>query len=802
MTAQTADVKLSSPETLVQFLKLLLKGMIKRLPLKLLLAGGIALLAWIIHTYLLVVSNEGFNPGNSIWSNGILALQGNTLGGTLLWTLAAGLVTSTIARILAYGFGNTIRGVAETPKHILQWAGELGILAIPFLFVGYFSAIFVGFFVNNNLLIIQFFLIVLGIIIARHTSVLLTILRLGWSDAQKATKRDKLVPFNIAWPGMYFIGVLVGLLAILPDGGLLAYVCGCLGFLLIVLISVGIFVRSQGGTERIIGKKVLLWVLVPALLTLFLSITSVAFADDGGWAESGGTFGGWVRSPGAVRAVLMGFLPAAGAGLGVLFGTALGGMVSIIGAAGLTTDPFSIQPADGPTSAAGSSPPEASRTAASQAESYQYQQGGPEPPGESSGPLESRTADHQAEQFQQTQIESKPAGTEAGQLDKSAEMPMESKTADHQTNQHQQSSEADPSTMPARHQGENVAQTEDFGAEGESQMRSDRASQEIEVEQSRTADEAVETGTEQRDVRGVDPQSSSATSSESGTAVESADRVTDLEQDTPAAQMSDRYRSDSPDTADGPLANRNQPGGLTDQTGESGQLTSQQQPDSVDGPLGDRNQPGGMTEAGTQAADAKPAGIEQGQLGAERHSPTEASDGPLASRHDPEGVPTEGAGGMRARRFTEEDAGPTAERFTSSEESIADPGPLQSRQPVDDPTGVPLPPVPIPPVTLGWDLVVVRTPAGSGLEPDQRLALGKHTRIGRHGEIDIKISDLKVSRQHADVDIQADNCTITDLNSSNGTFINGKRMSEPQTLKPGDAIKIGDTYFVVEQRGE
>jgi hypothetical protein len=208
-----------------------------------------------------------------------------------------------------------------------------------------------------------------------------------------------------------------------------------------------------------------------------------------------------------------------------------------------------------------------------------------------------------------------------------------------------------------------------------------------------------------------------------------------------------------------------------------------------------------MAEAGSDAADAKPASIEQAELSAEHHSSPEAADGPMATRHEPETASSEGAGEMRARRFREEEAGPMAERF-SSQERAETTDLLHSRQPAEVGPEIPLPPVPILPVTIGWDLVVVRTPAGSGLEPQQRFALGDHTRIGRHGAIDIKLLDPKVSRQHAVIDIQADTCTITDLNSSNGTFINGKRMSAPQVLAPGDAIKIGDTYFVLEQRPE
>jgi hypothetical protein len=729
--------------------------MLKRLPVKLLIAGGIAFLAWILHTYLLVVSNEGFNPGTNPWLDRILALQGRTIAGTLVWTLAAGLVTSTIARIITYGLSSTVRSVVDTPRHILNWAAELSLLAIPLVVVGYFSTIFLGLFINNSLLIVQMWLVVFGILIARHTSILLTILRLAWSDAQRLAKREKPIPFNLAWPGMYFVGVLIGLLAILPNNGLWPYVCGCLGFLLVILISVGIFVRSQGGTERLIGKKVLFWILPPALLLVFLAAAPV-FADDGGWLESGGTFSGWISSDGALRAVVMGVLPAAGAGMGVLVGTALGSMVSIIGTAGVPTAASSLEPsAPGSTVSGGTTPPP-SRTADPQVEGFQQQ--------EQTGMDPSRTADPQAEQFQQQD-------------------------------------KAEPSALSSRHRpGDAEAAAESGG------LRSDRADFEA-AGQSRTGEGAVEAGTGQRDVRGVQPQPGSDAGATSGSAAESAGRVTELEQDSPAAQVTDQSTADqiSDDQAmsdrhrqgglaeqeadSGRLVGRERPGGMADQEAAGGPTAERHTPDAPGGPTAERHDPGGMAEDSL----AKPAAIEQPELKAERHTP-EVESGPTAVRHEPD---IKGEGTIDARRARTEDIGPTAERFEGEAT-----GPLHGRHQAAPEPELPLPPVPIPGYALDWELMVVRTPEDSGVAMQQRIELKERTRIGRHGVIDVKLLDPKVSRQHADIIIEGSTCRIIDLDSSNGTFVNGRRLTEPAELKHGDAIKIGDTYFMIQQRAE
>ncbi|MFZ0545783.1 MAG: hypothetical protein WAM60_10125, partial [Candidatus Promineifilaceae bacterium] len=641
MTTQTAELRPTPPETLAQYLVLLLKGLLKRLPLKLLMAGAVALLAWIVHTYLLVVTNEGFNAGNSVWLDRILALQGRTITGTLVWTLAAGLVTSTIARIFAYGFKNTIRSVVDTPRYIWDWATELGVWAIPLLFVGYFSAVFVCLFIGNGLLIAQMWLVVLGILIARNTSVLLTILRFGWSDAQRLLKREKVKPFQLSWPGMYLMGVLMGLLVSIPNG-LFFYVCGCFGFLLLVLASVGLFVRS-GGSERLIGKKILFWVLPPAFLLLFLAAAPV-FADDGGWAESGGTFSGWISSPGAARAIVMGILPAAGSGLGVLFGTALGSMVSIMGTAGITANPLSFRPSS-PTSQSGSSTP----------------------------PSPARTADHQVEGFQQHQAGTTAPRTAEGRLGKPPDKPPESRTADHQLDQPEQST-SEPSSMPPRHKpGEGAEAARPDTTEGGVGLRSDRASHEA-PGQSRTGQEATGAPTGQRDVQGVQPQSGSQGGTGSGSAVESAGHAKGMENDSPAGRMSDRNRPETPERTNGPLSDRHQQGGLAEKGADSGKSVGREraggmaEKDTTAGPTAERHDPGGMAED----INAKPAAIEQPGLKAERHTP-EVEGGPTAQRHTPGGMAEDinakpGASeqpGLKAERHTPDvEGGPTAQRHT------------------------------------------------------------------------------------------------------------------------------------------
>jgi len=74
------------------------------------------------------------------------------------------------------------------------------------------------------------------------------------------------------------------------------------------------------------------------------------------------------------------------------------------------------------------------------------------------------------------------------------------------------------------------------------------------------------------------------------------------------------------------------------------------------------------------------------------------------------------------------------------------------------------------------------------------------TIIGRKEDCDLRIPLSEVSRQHAVLMLADDAITLRDLGSSNGTFVNNKRITE-QELDPGDHIVIGPVVFTVQIDG-
>jgi pSer/pThr/pTyr-binding forkhead associated (FHA) protein len=69
--------------------------------------------------------------------------------------------------------------------------------------------------------------------------------------------------------------------------------------------------------------------------------------------------------------------------------------------------------------------------------------------------------------------------------------------------------------------------------------------------------------------------------------------------------------------------------------------------------------------------------------------------------------------------------------------------------------------------------------------------------IGRHEGNDIVLgSDDRASRLHAVLDRVGGGWCLTDLGSSNGTFVNGARITAGRALRQGDQVLIGTTRLV------
>lgn len=66
--------------------------------------------------------------------------------------------------------------------------------------------------------------------------------------------------------------------------------------------------------------------------------------------------------------------------------------------------------------------------------------------------------------------------------------------------------------------------------------------------------------------------------------------------------------------------------------------------------------------------------------------------------------------------------------------------------------------------------------------------------IGRDATCELRLSDMRVSRHHAEVSRSDHSCEITDLDSSNGTWVNGAQVKR-KALASGDIVQVGSTQL-------
>ncbi|MBV7412461.1 FhaA domain-containing protein [Dermabacteraceae bacterium P13115] len=86
------------------------------------------------------------------------------------------------------------------------------------------------------------------------------------------------------------------------------------------------------------------------------------------------------------------------------------------------------------------------------------------------------------------------------------------------------------------------------------------------------------------------------------------------------------------------------------------------------------------------------------------------------------------------------------------------------------------------------------------IDSQQYLLTGDVTVIGRGENADIILEDTGVSRDHVEFRVVSDGLVVTDLGSTNGTYVNGSRITTPVDISDGAIVKIGRTVITVTLR--
>jgi hypothetical protein len=95
-------------------------------------------------------------------------------------------------------------------------------------------------------------------------------------------------------------------------------------------------------------------------------------------------------------------------------------------------------------------------------------------------------------------------------------------------------------------------------------------------------------------------------------------------------------------------------------------------------------------------------------------------------------------------------------------------------------------------------LVVQRSPS---LEEGDEFQLNSApVTVGRGGQNDLVLEgDEFASARHARIEVRGDGAWVQDLDSTNGTYVNGARVAGAQRLDAGDVVRVGETDLRVEE---
>lgn len=303
-SAGSTDIPKTLFGLLVYILKNILspKGLVKRIVIALI--SGVIIL--ILHTYLLVVLNEGFGAGNNKILNYIIAVDvsGETadqrnvrmLSVNLFWALLGCLFWGTIARIRFYGVKVYILSVLNGfLKLIEDFFEKAGSAVLSLFLTGIIFGLGSGIFIGNPLAAILMAAVIFTSVSAGKGSFIILVTYLAWGDYQRFFNVNPRRAFYIDIVSCVLRGISLGLIlySVFPfvrNGQFAGF--ACLFFLICLLIL----------NMRIKVGKTFMPIFIAAASMIFYATVKV-YADDGGWSESGGTLDGWVKSGGADEAV-------------------------------------------------------------------------------------------------------------------------------------------------------------------------------------------------------------------------------------------------------------------------------------------------------------------------------------------------------------------------------------------------------------------------------------------------------------------------------------------------------------------
>jgi hypothetical protein len=320
------------PKNTMELLKYIAKKIPERLLKALPMTIAFGVFGWLLHTYLLVFTNEGFAPGTWLGSN-ILNVSGRLVSSTLLWTMFGAVVPMLISFLRRGGNPiKTIGSIAKMPIDIINRSKTSGSF-LPFMCFACGFTLFCETAFSGITSMLAGGIIMSSVVafVTGRGSIFIQLLRMIVNDIQMfVLKAQKL---RLDSESIFMIvgssGTVLLLFGLLRAFVLPQFLFVIINYIWILLIILGVVLFC---TNNKVPKQFVIFIGYLGTAVFFSKVLNItAFADDGGWSESGGTLGGWIRSEGAFQATLSGLPPAIGGLVGSYVATILGGLLDGFG---------------------------------------------------------------------------------------------------------------------------------------------------------------------------------------------------------------------------------------------------------------------------------------------------------------------------------------------------------------------------------------------------------------------------------------------------------------------------------------
>ena len=92
------------------------------------------------------------------------------------------------------------------------------------------------------------------------------------------------------------------------------------------------------------------------------------------------------------------------------------------------------------------------------------------------------------------------------------------------------------------------------------------------------------------------------------------------------------------------------------------------------------------------------------------------------------------------------------------------------------------------------ELVMVRSDSQVGTT----ISVANAVVLGRSPEADVLLDDPYASMFHLRLTMEGDTMSLSDLGTTNGTYVNGRRVTNPVVLNAGDSVQVGKTIMEVK----